>query len=298
MPEHTPTPVGNLLKKYAKSKNKLYADVSERAGLDDQTFEKIVEGETKDPSFGTLIKIADALGLSQAHRDELEAAAGHEAHAGFLRKCEAGLLDGQDGISMRRAVLLLTAYQDPSDLPTDVVKRPHIKGTLYARTSTRRGVVFGVHDTVIRATTPVGLSVLDYSQMLFREGQLRTVETIPLRDDMPCYVDTAFSCKHLSRKDYVWANIFVQGLGGDPALEFPKIFQDVERMNFHGGVHLLTAAITIGQYDSVVEVLAANIDVLQDYVRSCQDSALDQGREAHTVTYVSMRVKSQEFGEF
>ena len=295
MREHPGTTLGDLLTKFARSKNKPYSDISRRAGLDDQAFKKIATGETKDPSVGTLIKIGDALGLSQSQLDELARAAGHPM--GILRRCEA-VPDQERAISMQRAVLLLTAYQDPTDLPADILKRRHIKGTPFAQTSTRRGVVFGIHDAVIRATTPEGLSVLDYSQKLFTEGQLRTIETIPIRDDMPIYIDKTFKCQHLAKNDYIWANIFVQGLGGNPEVEFPKVFYDVERMKFHGGIHLLTAAVTIGQYDSVVEVLAANIDVLQEYVRQCQDSALDQGREAHTVTYVSMRLKSQEFGQF
>lgn len=45
----------------------------------------------------------------------------------------------------------------------------------------------------------------------------------------------------------------------------------------------------VGQFDTVVEVLAANLSHLQRYVRSAQEIANDAGRNVHTVTYFSQR---------
>jgi hypothetical protein len=289
-----------------------WVSIGHRAGLGRQAIERLVEpkGEDPHPTRGRLVKVAEALRLDADERAELERVSGHSDHPGFLRETRAKLLDGPQAtsedvpvtaprkpISMRRAVLLITAPEDPS-------KKLGRKATTppWNEVAFRSGVVFGAHDYVLRATTPEGVSVLDYSQWLFEKGRLRTVETVPLRDDMPIYLDREFSNAHLFDNDYVWATIFIQALGGVRKPEFPKIFYEVsEDQRFWGGVHLLTAAITVGQYDSVVEILASNLDVLQNYVRDAQRFALDEHqREAHTVTYFATHLKSNlpDAGEF
>jgi hypothetical protein len=287
--------VGALLDSYFKKRRKSdahWASTSEQAGLDHQHIKRIIKpkaGTNPKPEVGTLLKIADALRLNDDERAALEQASGH-LKPGCLKRTHAERYE-EPTISMRRAVLLLTAPKDPSPLP-EALKR---KDKRYAEVAIRTGVVFGLHDVVVRATTPFGVSVLNYSQELFDRGKLRTVETIPLRDDMPIYLDKTFSNEHLGDADYLWATIFVEALGGERKPEFPEIFYDVaqgERFGFWGGVHLLTAAITVGQFDSVVELLAVNQDVLQRYVREAQDFAwAEYGREAHTITYFSNHLR-------
>ncbi len=284
--------VGGLLESYFKKRRKedYYASVSLQAGLARQHIKRIIEPEHgKKPqrqTCGTLLKIADALRLDDDERKALEQASGHKP--GSLKKTQAER-DQEPTISMRRAVLLITAPKDPSPFP-DTLKQ---KDKRYAEVATRTGVVFGLHDVVVRATTPVGISVLNYSQELFDRFKLRTVETIPLRDDMPIYLDKTFSNEHLGDTDYLWATILVEALGGERKPEFPEIFYSVaEQEKFWGGVHLLTAAITVGQFDSMIELLAVNHDVLQKYVRESQDFAwAKHGREAHTITYFSNHLR-------
>jgi hypothetical protein len=218
--------------------------------------------------------------LTPQEREDLERAAGEPP--GSLRLTKAERLQPQaDKISMRRAVLLLTAPTDPHELPFRS-KRP--------RVATRSGVVFGWHDVVVRITTPEDESVLDYADHLFKSGKLRTIETIPLRDDLPVYVDQGFNPDGLHADDYYWAVIFVQALGTPKKGEFRDSFHDVAlRPEFKGGIHLLTAAIAVGQFDTVVEILAANLTKLQDYVRDAQKLSNERGREVHTVTYFALR---------
>lgn len=285
--------VGALLERYFKKRRKeeYYASVSLQAGLARQAIERIIDPDPKSKPqkqyCGTLLKIADALRLDDQEREGLERASGH-LKPGSLKRTHAEPYQ-ESTISMRRAVLLLTAPKDPSRLP-DKLKQ---KDRRYANVVTRTGVVFGLHDVVVRATTPVGVSVLNFSQALFDQFKLRTVETIPLRDDMPIYLDKTFCNEHLRETDYLWATIFVEALGGDRKPEFPEIFYKVaEQEKFWGGVHLLTAAITVGQFDSVIEILAVNQDVLQKYVRESQDFAwAEHGREAHTITYFANHLR-------
>lgn len=181
---------------------------------------------------------------------------------------------------MRRAVLLLTAPEDPHKLPFRV-----------RNVATRSGVVFGWHDVAVRITTPEGSSVLDYADRLFEKGSLRTIETIPLRDDLPAYVDQHFSSKDLNAGDYFWAVIFVQALGTPPEkIEIRDTFHYVaSRPKFHGGIHLLTAAVAVGRFDTVVEILAANLSLLQHYIRDAQKLSNERGQDVHTVTYFALR---------
>lgn len=287
--------VAGLLRTYLAAKKLRtthYRQFSARIGLDPKSIENILKGESH-PTRGTLLKIADGLRLDEAERKELARASGHDAqHAGFLRKTQAEQYQ-ETAISMRRGVLLLTAPEDPSRLPYSAIR----KGTTWERVVARSGVVFGPYDAVVRVTTPEGVSVLDYSQFLFQKHDLlRTVETIPLRDDMPIYIDKTFSDEHLGDSDYIRATIFIQALGGERSVEFPEIFHEVaEKEDFWGGVHLLTAAITVGQFDSVAEILASNLDILQSYVREAQLHAWKMyEREAHTITYFATHLSCRK----
>lgn len=292
-----PDTVGSVLERLFKQKNWSSADytpISRRAGLADQHIKRIIAGENENPSCATLLKIADAMRLNPQQRAKLEAASGYVGSEGFLKETKAEDCQ-QEKISMRRAVLLLTAFHDPVTVVQKAVESQETRER-FGSVAARWGVVFGEHDVVTRITTARDISVLDFSQMLFSGGELRTIETVLLRDDLPIYVDKTFSNEHLTKHDYdVWATIFVQGLGGDPDVEFPKVFHDVQKNDFHGGVHLLTAAVTVGQYDSMIEIIAANVDLLQKYVRACQDSAMNEGRQAHTVTYFSMGLEPRPF---
>jgi hypothetical protein len=227
---------------------------------------------------GTLLKIAAAMGLKPSEREELERAV--EYVPGSLRETRAERLES-DKISMRRGVLLLTAPTDPHLLPLD---------STLLDIATRTGVVFGWHDVVVRITTPEDRSVLDYADDLFESGALRTVETIPLRDDLPIYVDREFSFEGLRTGDYYWAVIFIQALGTPTKLELRDMFYEAaSKPEFQGGIHLLTAAVAVGRFDTVAEVLAANLLQLQAYVRGAQQLCSDEGQEVHTVTYFALR---------
>jgi transcriptional regulator with XRE-family HTH domain len=269
-----------------------YRQFSVRIGLDRLHIEHILEGRSK-PTRGTLLKIADGLRLDAGRREALERASSHyPQHKGFLEETKAKQYE-ESVISMRRAILLLTAPEDPSKLPYDAITHGKEWKTVVARS----GIVFGPYDVVVRVTTPKGVSTLDYSQYLYqRNDLLRTVETIPLRDDMPIYIDKTFSGEHLGESDYIWATIFIEALGGQRSVEFPEIFYEVaEEERFWGGVHLLTAAITVGHFDSVVEILASNLDVLQHYVREAQSHAWTKyNREAHTITYIATHLSRRK----
>lgn len=129
-------------------------------------------------------------------------------------------------------------------------------------------MVFGWHDVVVRLTTPENVSVLEYVDDLFTAKSLRTIETILLRDDLPMYVDRTFVADDTLTRDYRLATIFVQALGDCKKPEFIDIFREVAGWEeFRGCIHLLTAAVAVGQFDSVVEVLASNVDQLKSYVR-------------------------------
>ena len=290
MPDPT---VADLLKTYLAERNitretqrKLF---SAQIGFEPSYFDKILSKDNRRPNRGTLLRISDGLRLGEAERGALEQAAAHPArHDGYLKATKAEACK-EESISMRRAFLLLTGPEDPSKFPYAPIRR----GTRWERVVARSGVVFGPYDVVARVTTPLGVSVLDYSQFLFQKyDALRTIETIPLRDDMRFYVDKSFSNEHLGESDYIWATIFVQTLGGRRSIEFPDIFFEAsEKEEFWGGVHMLTAGITVGQFDSVVEILAANLGVLQRYVRKAQAYAWETyGREAHTITYFARQL--------
>jgi hypothetical protein len=275
--------VGSLIAEYFERRDwepHQYLVVSKRAGLARQWVERTINsrGEKRKVSRGTLLKVAAAMDLNTSERTALENAIGKP---GSLRKTEAELLE-EDELSMRRAVMLLTAPTDPHLLPFRARR---------GEVAIRSGVVFGWHDVVVRITTPEGVSVLDYSDRLFkskslRSTALRTTETILLRDDLPVFVDRSFTEEGLHADDYHWAVIFVQALGTPEDPEFRDIFHEVaSRIDFQGGIHLLTAAIAVGQFDTVVEVLAANLSCLQRYVRAAQERSNELGREVHTVTY-------------
>ena len=89
---------------------------------------------------------------------------------------------------------------------------------------------------------------------------------------------------------YYWAVIFIEALTTTKTPEPRDIFQKVAlRPEFKGGIHLLTAGVVVGQFDTVVEVLAANLSHLQKYVRAAQESANDADRDVHTITYFARR---------
>jgi hypothetical protein len=291
-PEQT---VGHLLRTYLAdnqiTRDRQYKLFGPLIGLEPSYIKKILDTELH-PTRGTLLKIADGLRLGAEQREALELASGHrDDHAGFLNETHAEEYE-ESSISMRRGILLITGPEDPSTLPYSTVKKAR-----NWRVAARSGVVFGPYDVLVRVTTSEDMSVLDYSQFLFQNYDvLRTVETIPLRDDMPIYLDKTFSNEHLGDTDYVWATIFIQALGGTRSIEFPDIFYEVaEKEEFWGGVHLLTGAITVGQFDSVVEILACNLDILQTYVRAAQSHAWKQHkREVHTITYFATHLNRRK----
>lgn len=253
--------------------------VSKHAGLDDGRIRGIIEprsGKAPNVRRGTLLKISAALDLDEVERTELTRAAGEED--GWLADTSAEGLQ-KATISMRRAVLLLAGPTDPHRL--------HFHRRLNG-VATRSGVVFGWHDVVVRLTTPEGVSALDYTDDLFQASSLRTIETILLRDDLPIYVDQDFVADNSLVSDYRWAVIFVQALDDCKKPEFRDIFREVaSRPEFKGSIHLLTAAVAVGQFDSVIEVLASNVSRLKSFVRTAQAHGRESEREAHTVTYIS-----------
>lgn len=260
-----------------------YAELSKNAGLDDQWAERTIEagngkGKPRRARRGSLLKIAAAMDLTAAERSELESSAGLPEKS---LKATKAMRIKQGKISMRRAVLLLTAPTDPHRLPLQ------LKVKDVAR---RSGVVFGPHDVVVRVKTPPKVSVLEYADRLFASKRLRTLETIPIRDDLPMYVDGEFSKSELHDDDYYWAIIFIEALTAKTKPEPRDIFYEVAfRPEFKGGIHLLTAGVVVGQFDTVVEILAANLGHLQKYVRAAQESASQVGRDVHTVTYFAQR---------
>jgi hypothetical protein len=285
--------LGTLIARYFAERGwgeREYNSVSKSAGLDDQWVKRTVQrrGPTGNAKRGSLLKLAAALDLSHEKRVELASAAGLPEDSLRLTMAEKIV---EPSISMRRAVILLTAPTDPHLSPFRV-KLPGV--------AIRTGVVFGWHDVVTRVTTPDDVSVLDYADRLFKGGKLRTVETIPLRDDLPTYVDREFDKEGLDAGDYFWAVIFVQALGTPKKPEFRDIFLDVSRRSdFKGSIHLLTAGVAVGQFDTVIEVLAANLSRLQKYVRDSQMLAQEKHREVHTVTYFAPRWTQQPpNGEF
>jgi transcriptional regulator with XRE-family HTH domain len=266
------------------------AALCEQAGLNRTQLTKIRNGT--NPYRGTLFKLAEALRLDADQRATLERLSGHaETNPGFLADTHAEPIR-ETRLTMRRAILLLTAADDPAELPYTLRNRMVRRGR---RVSVRSGVVFGAHDAVVRVTTPDRMSVLEFSDTLFDEYPLRTVETILLRDDKEMFLDTTFTNQHLGVDDYHWATIFIQALSGKRKPEFPRLFAEVaEREKFWGGIHLLTAAVTLGRHDSVAEVLAGSLDVLQSYVREAQREAELHKRPAHTVTYFATHLKKHK----
>lgn len=262
-----------------------YKLVSERAGLNDQWAERTIDARPGAKSHrGSLLKFAAAIELMPHERNALETANGQVE--GSLRATEAALVRRKEGISMRRAVILLTAPTDPHRLPLRMGKA-----------ATRSGVVFGWHDVVARVTTPEGVSVLQHSDRLFATGQLRTIETIPLRDDLPAYIDQDFTSAGLAAGDYFWAVIFVQALGTPGKPELQHLFHTVaQRPTFKGNIHLLTAAVAVGQFDAVVEILAAKILNLQEFVREAQKLSSERSQHVHTVTYFAAQWDERPHG--
>ncbi|HTA97714.1 MAG TPA: hypothetical protein VK730_08750 [Solirubrobacteraceae bacterium] len=250
-----------------------YKWISEQAGLNHQWAERAILGrDDAKIRRGSLLKFAAAIELNVEERSALERANGEEE--GSLCATEAAEIHLSTGMSMRRAVVLLTAPTDPHKLPFRIGKA-----------ATRSGVVFGWHDVVARVTTPKNTTVLKHSDEMFATGALRTIETIPLRDDLPAYIDQDFKGAHLD-KDYFWATIFVQALGTPGQPELQHLFQTVsKRTMFMGNIHMLTAAVAVGQFDAVVEVLAAKIVNLQHFVREAQKLSRERSQHIHTVTY-------------
>lgn len=274
--------VGECIARYFETRgwdDSKYAEVNKNAGLARQWVDRVVDGrDGRKPRRASLLKIAAAMDLTAAERRVLEAAAG--LRKGSLRATRAEKVQEKE-ISMRRALLFLTAPTDPHRLPLQV-KVDNV--------STRSGVVFGRHDVVVRVYTPEDLSILEYADRLFASKKLRTLETIPIRDDLPIYVDRKFSKSELHAGDYYWAIIFIEALTTKKTPEPCDVFHEVAlRPEFSGSIHLLTAGVVVGQFDTVVEVLAANLSHLQRYVRSAQETANDAGRNVHTVTYFSQR---------
>jgi hypothetical protein len=265
-----------------------WAAVSKDAGLDDQRVQSIIRprnGKSPQVRRGTLLKIAAALDLSEEERRELARASGQKAD--WLAATVAARVH-EEKISMRRAVLLLTGPTDPYGLHFH--KR---QGGVAARS----GIVFGWHDVVVRLTTPEGVSVFDYVDDLFKAEALRTIETILLRDDLPMYVDGDFSGDETLVRDYRLATIFVQALGNRKKPEFIDVFREVAGWKeFRGCIHLLTAAVAVGQFDSVVEVLASNVIQLKKYVRTAQAESRERRKEAHTVTYIAEQWRQRDSG--
>jgi uncharacterized protein with GYD domain len=255
-----------------------YKQLGERAGLDRTRVARIVAETDRNVKHdrSTLIRLADAIQLTDDERERLEAVAGYPNSPGFLRRTEP-VRHQESGMSLRRGILLLTAPTDPSRLPASVARSE--------RASVRSGVVFGPHDVVVRVTAREGSNIFAFADALFSKGPVRTMQTIPLRDDMPIYLDKDLNAEYYSH--YILATIFVEALGGPRKPEFPELLYEVAMSgSFAGGLRLLTAAVTVGQYDSVVEVLAANREILQRFVREAQAYALkERGREAHMITY-------------
>ncbi len=265
-----------------------WASVSKEAGLDDQRVQSIIEPRSGKPPQvrrGTLLKVAAALDLSGEERSELSQATGHESN--WLAATVAARIH-EEKISMRRAVLLLTGPTDPYGL--------HFHKRL-GGVAMRSGIVFGWHDVVVRLTTPENVSVLEYADDLFKAEALRTLETILLRDDLPMYVDRDFVVDETLVRDYRLATIFIQALGDRKKPEFVDVFREVAGWKeCRGSIHLLTAAVAVGQFDSVVEVLASNVEQLKNYVRKAQRHGRDQGKEAHTVTYIAEKWRQRTSG--
>ncbi len=255
-----------------------YGPLSTYAGLGDQWVSKTIKRKASTARRGTLLKIAAALDLSPQERAEMEQVAGLPRNS--LRATKAEEVCERDGISMRRAIILLTAPTDPHLSPLRV-KMPGV--------ALRTGVIFGWHDVVTRVTTPDNATVFDYAERLFNGKKLRSIETIPIRDDLPTFIDREFDERGLEDSDdYWWAVIFVQTLGTPTKPEIRNIFHQVSQgSEFKGGIHLLTAAVAVGQFDTVIEVLAGNLGRLQKYVRVAQSLAKEAGWDVHTVTYFS-----------
>ena len=261
-----------------------YKLISEQAGLNHQWAERAILNQDDAKVYrGSLLKFAAAMELSLEERSALEKANGEKE--GSLCATEATEIHLSTGMSMRRAVLLLTAPTDPHKLPFQIKKA-----------ATRSGVVFGWHDVVARVTTPENTTVLEHSDEMFATGDLRTIETIPLRDDLPAYIDQDFKGENLD-KAYFWATIFVQALGTPGQPELQHLFQTVsKRTLFLGNIHLLTAAVAVGQFDAVVEVLAAKIENLQHFVREAQKLSRERSQHIHTVTYFAAQWEQKTFG--
>lgn len=284
MPSRSARPsVGDCLAHYFEAREwgdkAKYRELSRNAGLARQWVERTIEArDGRKSRRASLLKISAALELDDEERRVLQGAAG--LPKGSLKATQAEKVE-EGEISMRRAVLLLTAPTDPHLLPLRVKRRD---------IATRSGVVFGPHDVVVRINTPADLTVLEYADKLFSSKMLRTLETIPIRDDLPIYVDREFSQSELQDGDYYWAIIFIEALTTEKTPEPRDIFYDAALLpEFKGGIHLLTAGVVVGQFDTVVEVLAANLSHLQKYVRAAQEMANDHSRGVHTVTYFARR---------
>ena len=136
--------------------------------------------------------IAEGLRLD-ADQGKLEQASCHHVrHPGFLKETKPRSIRNSDSRMRARRSCSSPRLKIRRNFPT---MRSHTVRS--GKTSVRSGIIFGPYTSACRATTPEGVSVLDYSQFLYqRNDLLRSAETIPLRDDTPIYIDKMFSDEH------------------------------------------------------------------------------------------------------
>jgi hypothetical protein len=253
------------------------AKVSIACGMQDPGWlNKVISGAPGCMNFRTetLVRFANVLSLSVKDRKRLARAAARD----FAPFAPLSASSSLETISMRRAVLLMTAHQ-PSDaayaIRTIVSDLPKV--------SLRLSRVFGAHDMILRVTAPPGNLVLPdiVDRVRHSDGAIRT-DTLLVRDDLQ-FVARGYSGGSSRNDSSRIAYVFLNNTGSFGHAEIIAAMIDAA---VPLAINLLTAAILVGRFDAVAEIALDRLNYLDTYIQSLRRSL---AREPRTITYPSVQ---------
>lgn len=270
--EYSHAPAGSNQPRLSKAK------VSIACGMQDPGWlNKVISGAPGCMNFRTetLVRFANVLSMSVKDRKRLARTAGRD----FAPFAPLSASSSLETISMRRAVLLMTAHQ-----PADTGHAIRNLVSDLPKVSLRLSRVFGAHDMILRVTTPPGNLVLPdiVDRVRYSDGTIRT-DTLLMRDDLQ-FVARGYSGGSSRNDSSRIAYVFLNNTGSFGHEEIIAAMIDAA---VPLAINLLTAAILVGRFDAVAEISLDRLNHLDTYIQSLRRSL---ARTPTTVTYPSVQI--------
>jgi hypothetical protein len=239
---------------------------------------KVISGAPGCHNFRTetLVRFANVLGISSQDRRRLAKLA-ERPFAAFAQTATSPSLEA---ISMRRAVLLMSTSQ-----PLDAAFTIRMLTAAVPNISLRLSRVFGVHDMILRVTTPPNHLVLpDVVDRLRRSEGSITSDTLLMRDDLK-FVGQGFHKPSVPKAESRRvAYVFLRNTG---SVGHNEVVDSMIQAATPLAITLLTAAVLVGRFDAVAEIAVERLNHLDEFVHTLRRSL---SLALATVTYPTVRV--------